>query len=50
MDTLKIDRSRLKTVRSFAYDKNLTVQQIYNWIKDGKVECTEIDGVKFIVV
>ena len=50
MESLKIDKTKLKTVRHFAASKNLTVQQIYNWIKSDKVKCVVIDGVKFIEV
>lgn len=48
METMKVDRTRLKTVRNYAMDQGKTVQQIYNWIKDDKCKCVEIDGVKFI--
>jgi hypothetical protein len=48
MEVLKIDRTKLKTVRNYALMKGKTVQQIYNWIKDEKCKCVEIDGVKFI--
>ena len=50
MENIKIDRTRLKTVRSYALTKGVTVQQVYNWIKSDKCKCVEIDGVKFIEV
>ena len=48
MENLKIDKTKLKTVRSYALSKGVTVQQVYNWIRDGKVNEVKIDGVKFI--
>lgn len=50
MNSLMIDRRKLKTIRNFAKEKDITVQQIYNWIKDEKVKHTTIDGVKFIII
>jgi hypothetical protein len=50
METLRIDRTKLRTVRSFALTSGVTVQQVYNWIKDKKVKLIEIDGVKFILI
>lgn len=50
METLQIDRTKLKTVRSYALLHGVTVQQVYNWIKDKKVTEVVIDGVKFIHV
>lgn len=50
METLQIDRTKLKTVRSYALLHGVTVQQVYNWIKDQKVKEVVIDGVKFIQV
>jgi len=50
METVKVDKTKLITVRNFAKKKNLTVQQIYNWIRDEKVKHTSIDGIKFIVL
>lgn len=50
METLKVDKTKLITVRNYAKLKDLTVQQIYNWIRDEKVKHTNIDGVKFIIL
>lgn len=50
MESLKVDKTKLKTVRSYALMRNVTVQQVYNWIKEGKVDQVVIDGVKFIHV
>jgi hypothetical protein len=46
---LKIDRTKLKTVRNYALEKGVTAQQVYNWIKDKKVKSEMIDGVIFII-
>jgi len=48
METLKIDKTKLLTVRNFAVKSGVTVQQVYNWIKSQKVSSTKIDGVTFI--
>lgn len=45
---LKIDRTKLQTIRNYAASKGVTPQQVYNWINDNKVKSLEIDGVKFI--
>ena len=50
MEVLKIDRTRLMTVRNYALTKGVTVQQVYNWINDSKIKEVKIDGVKFIEV
>lgn len=46
--SLKIDRTKLKTVRNYAVQKGVTPQQVYNWIKDKKVKAEIIDGVTFV--
>lgn len=48
MEALKIDRTKLVKVSTFARQKGLSTVQIYNWIKEGKVKQVVIDGVKFI--
>lgn len=48
MEVLKIDRTKLITVRNYAVQKRVTTQQVYNWIKQKKIKVEEIDGVKFI--
>ncbi len=50
MESLKIDRSKLKRIKTYADEKGLTPQRIYQLINDGELSCTEIDGVKFILV
>jgi len=48
MEVLKIDRTKLITVKNYALSKGVTPQQVYNWINDKKVKQVIIDGVKFI--
>lgn len=48
MESLKIDRTRLIKVSSYAKKKGVSTVQVYNWIKDKKVKEVIIDGVKFI--
>lgn len=48
MEALKIDKTKLMTVRNYALKKGVTVQQVYNWIKNKTVKEVKIDGVKFI--
>ena len=50
METLKVDRTRLKTIKSYAFMAGLSVQHVYNLVKQGKVKVVEIDGVKFIQI
>ena len=50
LQPLKIDRTKLKTVRNYAVQCGVTTTQVYNWIKAKQVEKVEIDGVTFIQV
>jgi hypothetical protein len=50
MESIKIDRTKLKRVKSYANEKGITPQRVYQLIDSGDVKCTEIDGVKFIEV
>ena len=50
METLKIDKTRLKTVKSYAKMKGFTVQHIYNLVKKGELPIVKIDDVTFIQV
>jgi len=50
MEALKVDRTKLLTVNSYAKRIDKTVQHVYNLIKDKKVKSVIIDGVKFIEV
>ena len=48
MDSLKIDRTKLLTVKNYASKKGYTPQRIYQLEKEGQVKFIEIDGVKFV--
>ena len=48
MEALKIDRTKLATVKNYAISRGVTPQQVYNWIKQSKVKEIVIDGVTFI--
>ena len=43
-----IDIDSLITVREYAYRKKCSVQAVYKWIFQERIECVEICGVKFI--
>lgn len=50
MESLKIDRTKLKTVANYAKEIMVTRQTVYNMAKDKKVKIVEIDGVQFVKV
>lgn len=50
MQTTKVDVTKLLTVRSYAVKNNVSVQSVYNWVKEGRIRLREIDGVKFVEV
>ena len=50
MESLKIDRTKLRTYKNYARETGYTVQRIYQLVNEGKLNTTIIDGVTFIVV
>ena len=48
METLKIDRTKLRTVANYAKDKGVDRQKVYYEIKIGKLKSENIDGVTFV--
>lgn len=50
MQKLKVDRTKLKTVKNYAKEKGFTVQHIYNLVKKKELPIVTIDGVTFIEV
>jgi predicted site-specific integrase-resolvase len=48
MESIKVDRTKLLKVSSFAKVKGVDRQTVYLWIKEGKIKPIDIDGVKFI--
>lgn len=48
MEILKIDRTKLKTVKSYAEMQGQSVQYIYRLVNEKRLKLVIIDGVKFI--
>jgi len=48
METLKIDRTKLKTVENYAKAYNISKPTIYKKLKDGLLKKVVIDGVTFV--
>ena len=50
METLKVDKTKLKTVANFAKELGVTRQTIYLWAKDPlkKIKIVTIDGIMFV--
>ena len=48
MENIKVDRSKLKTVKNYGKLIGFTPQRIYQLEKEGSVKFTEIDGIKFV--
>lgn len=48
MESLKIDKTKLKTITNYAKDEGVERQTIYARIKAGTLKAEDIDGVKFI--
>ena len=48
MQTLKVDRTKLKTVKNYAESKKIDRQRVYYLIKKGELKTEIIDGVIFI--
>ena len=45
-----MEKSKLIKVSTYASQQGITVPAAYKRINTGKIECVEIDGVKFINV
>jgi len=50
MDALKVDKTKLKTIKSYAEMLGVTVQAVYKMVKEKRVTVETIDGVTFIKV
>jgi len=46
--SLKVDRTRLKTPKNYADLRKVSLQTVYNWMAENKVQVEDIDGVKFV--
>ena len=44
METLKIDKTRLKTIKSYAESRGMTVQGVYKMVKENRIPTQKIDG------
>lgn len=40
----------LVKVSTYAKEKDISVQTVYNWMKEGRVTGITIDGVKFVIL
>ena len=45
---MKIESTYLKTVNNYALNNRVSASYIYKMIRENKMTCIEIDGVKFI--
>lgn len=50
MKSLKLDRDKLKTVKTYAESEGITVQAVYKMIKEKRIKTDTIDGVVFIAI
>jgi len=50
MEKILVDRTKLRTAKSYSQMTGFSIQHIYRMIKDKKVKTTKIDEVTFIVV
>lgn len=50
METLKVDKTKLKTVANYAKEMGVTRQTVYLWAKDidKKIKIVTIDGIMFV--
>lgn len=48
METLKVDRTKLKTFANYAEMKGVTYNTVKNWAKAGFIQTENIDGVNFV--
>jgi len=50
MESLMVDRTKLKTAKSYAKIRGVSLVYVYRMIKEKKVKTTKIDGVIFILI
>ena len=50
METLKIDKTRLKTIKSYAESRGMTLQGVNKMVKENRIPTEKIDGVIFIKI
>lgn len=50
MEKLKIDKTKLKTIKNYAEHIGKSVQAVYKMVNEDRVKVEKIDGVTFIRV
>jgi hypothetical protein len=50
MESIKVDKTKLKTIKNYAEYAGLSVQAIYKMVREERVRVEKIDGVTFIRV
>lgn len=50
MESLKVDRSKLKTVQNYAFHYGISRPTVYKRIEEGILKKVVIDGVTFVEV
>lgn len=50
MEVIKVDRTKLKKFSTYAREKGLTPQRVYQLAESNMIKVIEIDGVKFVYV
>lgn len=48
MEKLKVDKTKLKTIKNYAEHIGKSVQAVYKMVKENRVKTETIDGVVFI--
>jgi len=48
MEPIKVDKTKLKTVKNYAEHIGVTVQAVYKMIREDRVKTETIDGVTFV--
>lgn len=48
IQTLKVDKTKLRTFKNYAKMQGKPVQTIYRWANEGKLKIEVIDGVDFV--
>jgi len=50
METLKVDKTKLKTIKNYAEHVGVSVQAVYKMVREKRVKTEKIDGVTFICI
>ena len=49
MESVNIDKTKVRTIKNYAKDIGVTVQAVYQMIKEDRVPVVHIDGKIFIL-